>query len=102
MSAIENGTKKGAMPSVHRLHIRLHSCLQAILDLEPELKTLQAAEPLLTEFSVLKEIYNRLDTLSLREEDVRRIEMATSNFFEEIKGSIRQEAAMQSEQRFLQ
>jgi len=90
------------MPSVHRLHMRLHSCLQAILNLEPELKTLQAAEPLLVEFSILKEIYNRLDTLSLQEEDVRRIEEATSNFFEEIKGSISQEPVIQSEQRFLQ
>lgn len=90
------------MTSVPRLHLRLRSCLQAILDLEPELKNIRAAEPLLTELTVLKEIYNKLETLFIQEEDVRRIEAATASFFEELKGSIKQDSVTRSEQRFLQ
>lgn len=85
-----------------RLQLRLRSCLQAILDLEPELKNISSAEHLLTELSVLKEIYGRLETLLVQEEDVRRIEEATANFFAELKGSIKQESSARSGQRFLQ
>ena len=90
------------MPSALRLHMRLRSCLQTILDLEPELKTIRSAEPLLMEFTVLKEIYGRLDTILLYEDDVRRIEEATTTFFEELKGSIHRDASTQSEPRILQ
>ncbi len=85
-----------------RLHLRLRSCLQAILELEPELKAIRAAEPLLSELSVLKDIYGRLETLLIQEEDVRRIEEATTNFFEELKVSIKGQNAPRSGQRFLQ
>ena len=87
---------------VPRLHLRLRSCLQAIIDLETELKTIRSAEPLLSELAVLKDIYNRLETLFIQEEDVERIEEATANFFEELKGSIKQESFMRPGQRFLQ
>ena len=90
------------MDNTPRLHIRLRSCLQAILDLEPELKNLQMAEPLLAEFSVLKDIYNRLETLLIQEDDVKRIEDATASFLEELKGSVKQESVSHSGQRFLQ
>ena len=85
-----------------RLQLRLRSCLQAILELEPELQSIRAAEPLLSELSVLKEIYGKLETLLIQEEDVKRIEEATANFFEELKGSIKQEGITRSGQRFLQ
>lgn len=87
---------------VPRLQLRLRSCLQAILELEPELKNIKTAEPLLTELSVLKEIYGRLETLLIQEADVQRIEEATANFFEELKGSVKQESLPRSGQRFLQ
>ena len=85
-----------------RLHLRLRSCLQAILELESELKTIKTAEPLLSELSVLKDIYGRLETLLIQEEDVQRIEEATASFFEELKGSIKQERLPRSGQNFLQ
>ncbi len=88
--------------NIPQLQLRLGSCLQAILDLEPELKTIQTAQPLLMELSVLKEIYGRLESLLIQEEDVRRIEEATANFFEELKGSVKQESLPRSGQRFLQ
>ena len=90
------------MDNTPRLHLRLRSCLQAIIDLEPELQSIHAAEPLLMELSVLKDIYGRLETLLIQEEDVRRIEEATASFFEELKGSIKPESPSRSGQRFLQ
>jgi hypothetical protein len=90
------------MDDIPRLQIRLRSCLQAILDLEVELKANHLAEPLLAEFVVLKDIYNRMETLFIEEEDVRRIEDATSHFLAELKGSIRQESVSHAGQRFLQ
>ncbi len=90
------------MTSAPRLQVRLRSCLQAILDLEPELQKTETADFLLTEISVLKEIYNKIETLLIQEEDVKRIEDATASFFEELKGSIRQDDIARSEQRFLQ
>ncbi|GHV54430.1 hypothetical protein FACS1894206_07200 [Deltaproteobacteria bacterium] len=79
------------MDDVPRLHIRLRSCLQTILELEPELQTIEMAEPLLAEFSVLKGIYNKLETLLIFEDDVRRIEEATAHFLEEIQYSVSRE-----------
>lgn len=84
------------------LHLRLRSCLQAILDLESELKTIRSAGPLLSELSVLKDIYGRLETLLIQKDDVERIEEATVNFFEELKGSIKQKGIAHFDQRFLQ
>lgn len=90
------------MNGAPQLHLRLRTCLQTILDLEPELKTIQLAEPLLAEFTVLKDIYNRLESFLVEEEDVKRIEDATSHFLAELKGSIKRESLAHSEQRFLQ
>ena len=90
------------MTTVPQLHIRLRSCLQTILELESELKDLQVAEPLLAEFTVLKDIYNRLESLLVQEEDVKRIEDATSHFLDELKGTVKQNATVRPGQRFLQ
>ena len=90
------------MSAAPQLHIRLRSCLQAILELEPELKNLQVAEPLLAEFTVLKDIYNRLETLFVQEDDVRRIEDATAHFLDELKGTVKQESVSRPGQRYLQ
>lgn len=90
------------MDNAPRLHLRLRSCLQAIIDFEPVLQSIHAAESLLVELSVLKDIYGRLETLLIQEEDVSRIEEATASFFKELKGSIKQESPERPCQRFLQ
>lgn len=90
------------MTEAPRLQIRLRSCLQAILDLEPELKTLRLAEPLLAEFVTLKDIYGKLETLFVQEDDVQRIENATANFLAELKGSMKTEFRTYPGQRYLQ
>ena len=90
------------MTAAPQLYLRLRSCLQAILELEPELKNIQVAEPLLAEFTVLKEIYTRLESLLVQEADVKRIENATAHFLEELKGTVKQESLTRSGQRYLQ
>ncbi|CAK7013746.1 MAG: hypothetical protein DELT_02169 [Desulfovibrio sp.] len=90
------------MTDAPRLQIRLRSCLQAILALEPELKTLNLAEPLLAEFAVLKDIYGRLETLFVQEDDVKRIENATAHFLAELKGSVKADQLARSGQRYIQ
>ncbi len=40
------------------------------------------------EFTVLKSFMERLDAVLLDEDDVRRIERATANFLEELKGPV--------------
>lgn len=90
------------MTDAPRLQSRLRSCLQAILDLEPELTTLNLAAPLLSEFAVLKDIYQRLETIFVQEDDVKRIEDATTHFLAELKGSVKAEPHTHPGQRYIQ
>ena len=85
-----------------RLHSRLRNCLQTILDLEPDLERMQIARPLLAEFEMLKNIYNRVETILIQENDVRRIENATEHFLAEMKGPMKALLARPSGQRLLQ
>ena len=64
---------------------RISNCLQTILELEPELERMELGKSLLAEFSVLKEFLQRIDTVVLSEEDVLRVETATSSFLEELR-----------------
>jgi hypothetical protein len=90
------------MTDAPRLQIWLRSCLQAILELEPELKMLNLAEPLLAEFAVLKDIYERVETIFFKEDDVKRIENATAHFLEELKGSVKPDPHVHPGQRYIQ
>lgn len=90
------------MTDAPRLQSRLRSCLQAILDLESELTTLHLAEPLLSEFAVLKDIYQRLETILVQEDDVKRIEDATTHFLAELKCSVKAEPHTHPGQRYIQ
>lgn len=67
---------------------RISNCLQTILELEPELKHLEMGHSLIKEFVVLKAFLEKIDKVDLREEDVLRIERATSTFLEELKGPL--------------
>lgn len=68
--------------------MRITSCLQAILDLEPELARLKVGESLLEEFVFLKSFLEKADRVSMSEADVERIERATSSFLEELRGTL--------------
>ncbi|GFM35463.1 hypothetical protein [Desulfovibrio psychrotolerans] len=70
------------------LQSRLRNCLQTILELEPDLEGLEIGHDLMKEFDLLKSFMEKLDDVELQEEDVRRIETATANFLEELKGPL--------------
>ncbi|MBN2140953.1 MAG: hypothetical protein PHV85_02605 [Desulfovibrionaceae bacterium] len=67
---------------------RIANCLQTILDLEPELRKLELGASLTDEFDVLKNFLEKVDRLDLTEDDVRRVEKATSTFLEELRGPL--------------
>ena len=67
---------------------RIASCLQTILELEPHLKRLEIGQALMDEFDVLKEFLEKIDTVDLDEEDVRRVEEATASFLEELRAPL--------------
>lgn len=64
---------------------RISNCLQTILELEPELEKIELGKSLLEEFTVLKDFLQKIDTVDLSEDDVERVEIATSNFLEELR-----------------
>lgn len=68
--------------------VRISNCLQTILELEPELEKLELGHSLLDEFMVLKSFLEKIDRVEVNEDDVRRIEQATANFLQELKGPL--------------
>ncbi len=68
------------------LYIRLHNCLQTILDLEPSLANLDFSgnQELKKLFAALKDSLSKLDDVEYEREDVERIEQAVSFFLQEI------------------
>ncbi len=75
------------LQSHSHLH-RISNCLQTILELETDLKRLEMGHALIKEFVVLKAFLEKIDRVDLREEDVLRIERATSTFLDELKGPL--------------
>ncbi|MDP3426550.1 MAG: hypothetical protein Q8S17_04135 [Humidesulfovibrio sp.] len=69
---------------------RISNCLQTILELEPELEKIEIGKSLLEEFSVLKDFLQKIDTVALNEDDVERVETATSNFLDELRAPLAQ------------
>ena len=67
------------------LAARIMNCLQTILELEPMLRNMDPGHILLSEFKKLKPFLNDMESLSLDEEDVSRIETATERFLQELK-----------------
>lgn len=67
------------------LHIRLKNCLQTILELETDMASLQMRNEFQAELETLKEYLNRIENISLAEDDVLRLERATANFLEELR-----------------
>lgn len=67
-----------------KLLMRITSCLQAILDLEPQLSRLDLGAAVLQEFETLKGFLRKVDSVELSETDVARIEEATAHFLHEL------------------
>jgi hypothetical protein len=70
------------------LNARMMNCLQTILDLESALCRLELGYVLLSEFKVLKDFLREMDGVTLDEADVKRIELATAHFLEEIRAPL--------------
>ena len=70
------------------LQSRLMNCLETIIELERELERLELGHVLLSEFAQLKDFMDKIDQVKVDEEDVRRIEAATSHFLEELRGPL--------------
>ena len=74
--------------NVALLNSRLRNCLVTILELEEMLGHTHLGPALQKEFSVLKEVMRRLENVAVEENDVCRIETATSNFLAELKETL--------------
>lgn len=70
-----------------RRKARLLNCLQTILDMESELRSIRRAESILGELNSLRSIMHGLDLgkIQLEESDVLRIEAATTAFLRELE-----------------
>lgn len=73
------------MRSRSELHSRLKNCLQTILELEPALERVELRERFEHEFAMLKSYLEHLEQFSLKEDDVLRIEKATTSFLDELR-----------------
>lgn len=67
------------------LQCRLQSCLQAVLDLEPELMNHGMGKLMINEFEVLRNLIDRLSAIAVVEQEVRKVEEATSVFLDELQ-----------------
>lgn len=77
------------MSRAHSSHMaRISNCLETILELEPELEKIELGKSLLEEFVVLKDFLQKIDSVALDEDDVERVETATANFLEELRGPL--------------
>jgi deoxyhypusine synthase len=70
------------------LNSRLRNCLATILELEDALERTHLGSALQDEFSLLKEVMQRLGDVKAEEDDVCRIEAATGRFLEELKDTL--------------
>lgn len=75
-------------PMTSVLQSRLMNCLETIIELERQLKRLELGHVLLSEFNQLREFMDKIDQVAVNEEDVRRIEAATSHFLQELEGPL--------------
>ena len=67
------------------LQLRLKHCLETILEMEPAMNTKIVGKHFNMEFSILKNCLLKVDKMSLAEDDVKRLEIATANFLAEFK-----------------
>jgi len=88
--------------NVDSLNCRLRNCLATILELEGSLEQTQLAAVLQKEFTVLKDVMQRLENVAVDEHDVYRIEVATSRFLAELKETLGEQSSAGVDSRILQ
>lgn len=80
--------------NINPLNSRLRNCLVTILELESDLGQTHLGPALKSEFSVLKEVAQRLEFIAIEENDVCRIEAATGRFLAELKETLGEDASL--------
>jgi deoxyhypusine synthase len=76
------------------LNSRLRNCLVTLLELEEALERTHLGPALQDEFSLLKEVMQRLGQVKVEEHDVCRIEAATGRFLAELKETLGEAASV--------
>lgn len=76
------------------LNSRLRNCLITILELEGALENTHLGPALQDEFSLLKDVMQRLEEVKVEENDVCRIEVATGRFLAELKETLGETASL--------
>ncbi len=66
------------------LQLRLRNCLQTILDVESDIERYPLYDALKSEMETLKKYLTDVDNLELSEDDVERMERATTLFLNEL------------------
>lgn len=79
------------------LNSRLRNCLVTILELESDIGKTHLGPALQNEFTVLKDVLQRLENVYIEETDVCRIEAATGRFLAELKESLGKETRRRGE-----
>lgn len=90
------------MPHELTLTSRLKSCLNTILELEEALDDTDVGKLMQDEFVVLREVAERLDSVKVNENDVLRIEKATTRFLLELTDTSTGAYLMERKRRVLQ
>lgn len=67
----------------YTLQARLKECLQTILDFQGQLEEQHTKPSFTNELTLLRDFVQKIDVLTLSEEEVYRIEVVTENFLSE-------------------
>lgn len=84
------------------LQLRLKTCLQTILELEPDLSMLSIQEKFHEELRLIREYLDRLEHIRLSEEEIVRLEHATETFLGELRLPLSRLHPQRSPSRMLQ
>ncbi|MDR2503573.1 MAG: hypothetical protein LBD82_04210 [Deltaproteobacteria bacterium] len=72
------------MENEAQLRLRLKNCLQIILDFKDDFGAMSFGVCFMTEFNILEGFLQKIAGLSVSEYEVRRVELATTQFLEEL------------------
>ena len=67
-----------------QLRLRLKHCLQTILDFKDDLNAMPFGLSFSREFSTLEELLSKLEEITVNEQEVQRVELATMQFLKEL------------------
>ena len=67
------------------LQLRLKNCLQTILELEPDMRSGRWGRSFDAELRTLRQYLRQVDQMDLAEDDVRRLETATTTLLAELR-----------------